>query len=283
MTTELFRQKFITVNKNWIIDNLEFVLGFDKLDKEINDTNEKVEAKLQRLYQEAVNYEAIDQEIQNKKALIKRDLQVLPYNQKGEGEINDEFGIRLDISKDSIIDEPIGKIGKVNMKSVHKPYTKLIAVIWRNKAREIIRFKTWSIEVLEEAKMEYCEKCNSTFNLHVFQDIPFVQLVNEFKKENNGINMMMANWQKFYAKKQTFITLCMECAYLRNTKIITKQNEENEKVIISKKNDEKIREDLSKPNVKGMLLMWRFEARSKIRIDRMDKRNKKQKTQDYHY
>ena len=283
MTTELFRQKFITVNKNWIIDNLEFVLGFDKLDKEINDTNEKVEAKLQRLYQEAVNYEAIDQEIQNKKALIKRDLQVLPYNQKGEGEINDEFGIRLDISKDSIIDEPIGKIGKVNMKSVNKPYTKLIAVIWRNKAREIIRFKTWSIEVLEEAKMEYCEKCNSTFNLHVFQDIPFVQLVNEFKKENNGIKMMMANWQKFYAKKQTFITLCMECAYLRNTKIITKQNEENEKVIISKKNDEKIREDLSKPNVKGMLLMWLFEARSKILIDRMDKRNKKKKTQDYHY
>ena len=283
MTTELFRQKFITVNKNWIIDNLEFVLGFDKLDKEINDTNEKVEAKLQRLYQEAVNYEAIDQEIQNKKALIKRDLQVLPYNQKGEGEINDEFGIRLDISKDSIIDEPIGKIGKVNMKSVNKPYTKLIAVIWRNKAREIIRFKTWSIEVLEEAKMEYCEKCNSTFNLHVFQDIPFVQLVNEFKKENNGIKMMMANWQKFYAKKQTFITLCMECAYLRNTKIITKQNEENEKVIISKKNDEKIREDLSKPNVKGMLLMWLFEARSKILIDRMDKKNKKKQTQDYHY
>ena len=274
MTTELFRQKFITVNKNWIIENLEFVLGFDKLDKEINDPNEKVDAKLQYLYQEAVNYEAIDKEIQNKKELIKRDLQLMPYNQEPQGEVNNEFGIRLDISKDSVIDEPITRLGKINMDSVKKPYTILIAKIWKNKAREVIRFKMWSIDVLEEARLTYCEKCNSTFNLHVFQKIPIVRMIKEFKKENSGNKLIMANWQKYYAKTQTFTTLCMECAYLRNSKYLAEKLA-NEKVIQIKDDRAKIYEDLNKNHIKQMLLMWLLESRTKILIDRMKKRKEK--------
>lgn len=274
MTTELFRQKFIKVNKNWIIENLEFVLGFDKLDKEINDPNEKVDAKLQYLYQEAVNYEAIDKEIQNKKELIKRDLQLMPYNQELQGEVNNEFGIRLDISKDSVIDDPITNLGKINMVSVKKPYTILIAKIWKNKAREVIRFKMWSIDVLEEARMTYCEKCNSTFNLHVFQKIPIVRVVKEFKKENSGNKLIMANWQKYYAKNQTFTTLCMECAYLRNSKYYAEKLG-NQKVIQIKNDRAKTHDTLKKNHIKQMLLMWLLESRTKILIDRMKKRKEK--------
>ena len=271
-----FRHKFIKVNKDWIIDNLEFVLGLDKIDKDIGDTNEKSEVKLEKIYQDALNYEAIDQEIQKKKELIKRDLQLMPYNQKLIGEVNEEFNLRLDISKDSVIDEPYDVKGKINIEDLkNKDLIKNIAIFWREKAKEIIKIKLWSIDVLNFKKKSYCEKCNATFNLHVFQRFSFRNLIADFKKIFIGSNINISNWQKFYEKNQIFTTLCMECAYLKNsTYIIHKVHEENKSIKIIQSR-EQIEKGLKKNYIKGILMMWLFEARTKILIGRMEKNKNK--------
>ena len=271
-----FRHKFIKVNKDWIIDNLEFVLGLDKIDKDIGDTNEKSEVKLEKIYQDALNYEAIDQEIQKKKELIKRDLQLMPYNQKLIGEVNEEFNLRLDISKDSVTDEPYDVKGKINIEDLkNKDLIKNIAIFWREKAKEIIKIKLWSIDVLNFKKKSYCEKCNATFNLHVFQRFSFRNLIADFKKIFIGSNINISNWQKFYEKNQIFTTLCMECAYLKNsTYIIHKVHEENKSIKIIQSR-EQIEKGLKKNYIKGILMMWLFEARTKILIGRMEKNKNK--------
>ena len=267
-----FRHKFIKVNKDWIIDNLEYVLGLDKLDKDIGDTNEKAEAKLEKIYQDALNYEAIDQEIQKKRELIKRDLQLMPYNQKLVGEVNEEFNLRLDISKDSIIDEPYDVKNKINFDDIKdKDFIKDIAIFWREKAKEVIKIKLWSVDVINFKKKTYCEKCNATFNLHVFQSIPFIDLIRDFKKNFIGVNINISNWQRFYEKNQIFTTLCMECAYLKNSQyLINKINKENKKIGIIQSR-EQIEKGLKKSHIKGIAMMWLYEARAKILMGRMEK------------
>ena len=281
-----FRHKFIKVNKDWIIDNLEFVLGLDKLDKDIGDTNEKAEAKLEKIYQDALNYEAIDQEIQRKKELIKRDLQLMPYNQKLVGEVNEEFNLRLDISKDSVIDEPYDVKNKINFDDIKdKDFIKDIAIFWREKAKEVIKIKLWSIDVLNNKKKTYCEKCNGTFNLHVFQNVPFINLIREFKKIFIGSNINISNWQRFYSKNQVFTTLCMECAYLKNSQyLINKIHQENKNIRIIQSR-EQIEKGLKKSHIKGIAMMWLYEARAKILMGRMEKNknNEENKNNDNYY
>jgi len=281
MTTDLFREKFIKVNKTWIIENLEYVLGLDKIGEDLNDTNIRVRNKLEKIYQDALNYESIDNQIQLKKDLIKKDLDMMPYNQELIGKINEEFGIREDISKDSVIDEPNDIREKIlNNNNITKEqinYVKNVAIIWRNIAREIMRFKLWSIDVLNDVKKNYCEKCNAKFNLSVFQDIPFNKLIYKYKKSMIGKELMMNSWQRFYKKNQIFITLCMECGYIRNSQFLVNQVKQNENNYKEKESKNQLMNGLKKDHVKGIAMLWLYNARTKILTEKMKKVEKKNK------
>ena len=210
----------------------------------------------------------------------------MPYNQKLIGEVNEEFNLRLDISKDSVIDEPYDVKNKITFNDIkNKDFIKDIAIFWREKAKEVIKIKIWSVEVLNSQKKTYCEKCNATFNLHVFQSVPFINLIRDFKKKCIGTNITISNWRRFYKKNQVFTTLCMECAYLKNSQyLINKIHQENKNIRIIQSR-EQIEKGLKKSHIKGIAMMWLYEARAKILMGRMEKNkineDKKNNENDY--
>ncbi len=132
MKTELFRHKFITYNKNFILNNLDKLLidendlvqdlniskeGSGLFDK-VSDNNtffnkvqlEKIKNDFKDIYQNVVNYDAIDRYLQAKKNHIKKEMQILPYNQKIKGDVDEVYNIRMDISDDNSADEQIFKM-----------------------------------------------------------------------------------------------------------------------------------------------------------------------------
>jgi hypothetical protein len=288
MTTNDFREKFIKINREWLVQNLELIFDLENINKDLIDLNEDGERDLEKIYKNALNYQIMDDEIQSKKNLIKKDLDLLPYNQNLIGTINKEFGIREDISKDSIIDEPNYIKSKIKIPNDKKKYIKNIALIWKSKADEILRYKKWSIDVLSEVEKDYCEKCNGKFNLHVFQEKPIVKIIMEFKKLNLGKKIMMNKWQKYYKNNQTFITLCMECGYLRNSKfLLNNLNEKNKNIFDNennliledkKKKEKQLIKGLKKPHIRSIIYLWLINSRTKILEEKIKNiQNKKKK------
>ena len=290
-TSKKFRSKFVKVNKIWIIENLTKALGIE--DDINNDLDEKgkgqlnkkkeLELKLQQIYQDALDYEFIEKEMQQKKELIKRDLEIMPYNQENVGEINKDYGIRLDISKDSnsdisgiYFDGKIKKLDKFFEKDENIDLKKRIidiAQIWKNKAKEILIFKKWSVDVIRKKKKSKCQKCSSDFNLQVYQNIPFEELIEDFKKRNIGEVPGIIKWQKYFEANQKFVTLCVECAYIRNTQMVINKALSSDKNKETKKKIENkiLTERLKKYYIKGIALNWLYHARSKILIRKIDR------------
>jgi len=407
MKTDLFRHKFLIYNKNFIVDNLDKLLKEDVeednnldlegdeengfLDKNSTDTFlnkteiEKINYNFKDIYQKVVNYDAIDKYIQVKKNQIKKELQILPNNQKIKGEIDEVYKVRLDISDDISADEPQKnwkiphklkyfpqlkkkikknkrrntnywlkminipkKIGnfmiekkidnsinflekqkytynkdilydKNNNKSLNSigitfnelelnKYYKfkknneekflkekkkdfvffnkksnqfmlkfcLLTKIWLGKAKEIILFKKWSLELLRKIINKNCEKCKSTFNLHVFQKNPINNIIHGYKNQMIGKEFSKVSWLLYFEKNQKFITLCMECSYLQNVIKKDKENKDYQiKVKIGKLGviDKELRNNLKKPHVRGILFNWLFEARSNLLINKIGKKN----------
>ena len=291
-TSKKFREKFVKVNKIWIIENLAKVLGieddinnyFDEKGKGQFNTNKELELKLQQIYQDALNYEFIEKEIQHKKELIKRDLEIMPYNQENIGEINKDYGIRLDISKDSNSDLSSiyydGKIKKLDQYFEKDENIDLkkriidIAQVWKNKAKEILRFKKWSVDVIKKMKKSKCQKCSSDFNLQVYQNIPFEELIEDFKKRNMAEQPGIIKWQKYFEQNQKFVTLCVECAYIRNTQMVINKalsSDKNKETRMKKIENKILTERLKKYYIKGLALNWLYLARSKILIRKIDR------------
>jgi hypothetical protein len=296
MNTKMFRNKFVKVNKTYIIENLTNILGIEedvnnyKEEKEKgNEAKRILDSKLQQIYQDALNYEFIEKEIQHKKELIKRDLQLMPYNQENIGQINKNFGIRSDISKDSDTDllsvDVASKLKKLDIffeKSENFTLKKRIINIihiWKNKAKEILRYKIWSVDVIKKMKRNRCQRCSSDFNLQVFQNIPFGELVERFKTINKGEGIGVYKWQKYFEKNQVFVTLCIECSYIRNTQMVinkylaSDKNKESKVKIIENKI---LASRLKKNNIKGIALNWLYLARSKILIRKIDRELKEE-------
>lgn len=44
----------------------------------------------------------------------------------------------------------------------------------------------------------------------------FQQVCDKFTAEHQGIPFSVERWRRFYVRRQVFITLCMECAYIDN-------------------------------------------------------------------
>jgi len=46
--------------------------------------------------------------------------------------------------------------------------------------------------------------------------VGFQQVCDKFRSEHQGIPFSVERWRRFYVRRQVFITLCMECAYIDN-------------------------------------------------------------------
>ena len=296
MTSKRYRNKFVKINKIWIIENLTNILGieedvnnyFEEKEKGNFDTKQQLDLKLKQIYQDALNYEFIENEIQRKKELINRDLELMPYNQDYIGQINKNFGIRLDISNDSESDLPsiniaskFKKLDEFFKKKENKNLRKRInqiAQIWKNKAKEILKYKKWSVNAIQEMKKNKCERCSSFFYLQVFQNIPFEELVKDFKNRNKGEEIGAYKWEKYFKKNQIFMTLCAECGYIRNSQMVINKflsSDKNKESRVKKIESKILKERLKKYYIKGIALNWLFIARSKI-LNRKIEREKKE-------
>ena len=298
MSTKKFRDKFVKINKIWIIENLINILGIEeeanyyleeREKRELNSKNQ-LELKLKKIYQDALNYEFVEREIQQKKDLIKKDLNFMPYNQDNVGQLNEEYGIRLDISMDSNSDLPnnidlelkLKKMGKYLEKSENSNLKKRIidiAKIWKNKAKEILIYKKWSVDIIQKKKRNKCERCNSNFNLQVYQNIPFEELVEDFNNKSKGEMIGKYKWQKYFGKNQIFITLCGECGYIRNSQMIINKylcSNKNNETKLKKIDNKIILQRLKKYYIKGIALNWLYQARSRILIRKINRELKEE-------
>ena len=298
MTTKKFRDKFVRINKIWIIENLINILGIEddanqfleeKEKAKFNDKNE-LDLKLKQIYQNALNYEFVEKEIQQKKDLIKNDLEFMPYNQDNVGQLNEEYGIRLDISLDSNSDLPNNIDIDIKIKKIKKFFKKKenlnlksriidIAKIWKNKAQEILKYKKWSVDVIQKKKKNKCERCNSSFNLQVYQNIPFEELVEDFISKNKGEMIAKYKWQKYFGKSQIFITLCSECGYIRNSQMVINKylcSKTNKETKLRKIDSKIILQRLKKSYIKGIVLNWLFTARSSILLRKIERELKEE-------
>ena len=96
----------------------------------------------------------------------------MPYNQALQGEVDKNYGVRLDISKDSISDlTNVVNLDKnpLKLKTIFEnpenaqllKRIKNICIIWRKDADEILMYKKWSVDIiLEQKKDKKCQKCN---------------------------------------------------------------------------------------------------------------------------
>ena len=77
----------------------------------------------------------------------------------------------------------------------------------------------------------------------------------------------------------------MECAYLKNSQyLINKIHQENKNIRIIQSR-EQIEKGLKKSHIKGIAMMWLYEARAKILMGRMEKNknNEENKNNDNYY
>ena len=148
-----------------------------------------------------------------------------------------------------------------------KKRIKEILQIWKNKANEILKYKKWSVKVIKRIKRNKCERCNGNFNLQVFQNIPFEELVKDFNNKFKGEEIGAYKWEKYFEKNQIFMTLCIECGYIRNSQMVINKflGSNNNKENGLKKIESKIlKERLKKYYIKGIALNWLYIARSQI-------------------
>jgi len=259
--TDVFRHKFISVNKEWLLKNLDHIFN------ETKSLSKQGEREIAEIYKQAVTYQRIDRQIKSKKEEITKSLKLLPYNLDYLGHVEKKYNTRLDISIDSDNDLPTSYI-KVDSK-IHCEKNSSLALIWLSRAKENNKFKRWSVALLAEKRKDKCEKCNSNFNLHCIQEVCLDLIIKEYKNENIGKVYSENTWKNFYLKNQKFLTLCMECAYFRNSEAMFDNNRNLNKKLHDENNRGKKIDRIRKiPKTKMMLLHWLMDCRSRILMEK---------------
>lgn len=195
-----FRHKFIRVNRAWVIENLSKVLTREYIMKDDDQF-------LLNVYQEAVNADAVEEKLKKEQAKIQQDLAVMPYNRK-------DIQV-VEVSDDSISDIPLYN-WKVPEKMFTQPKVRKLALTWLDFARQNMNLKEMVVDIVMNKCASRCARCKSNFRLQVIQEHPFSKIANEFRRDMSEIPFTKELFRRYYNRHQEFITLCMECAYIRS-------------------------------------------------------------------
>jgi hypothetical protein len=250
MMTDIYRNKFISVNKEWLIENLEKILNFDF--KANVKNSDELQKQFEYIYKAALECNQIDKSIHVKKDSLKKDFQI-SLKQSSENDSN------------IFEDKNINKLSMLK-KLVHLNLNKqspcaFIARLWLNKAKEILRFKTWSEDIINSIQMDKCVRCNNTDNVKLILQTELQVLVTLFLKQQEGKNFNKKHWERFYIKNQKFIILCSQCEYIRDlNKIFSSDYKKNKDLPVK----------LKLPHVKAIMFNWLMEARSRILLSKLE-------------
>jgi hypothetical protein len=96
-----------------------------------------------------------------------------------------------------------------------------IIKMWLDFARQQLRLKFIVADIVLAQLRSKCQKCSSRFRLQVIQKIDFNAICMKFREQTQGLQFTKQRWRTFYKRRQIFVTLCMECAYIQTLKAIT--------------------------------------------------------------
>lgn len=210
--TNPFRHKFMRVNREWLIHNIALILG----GKNYLSRAGPALQYLQAIYQRAVNAEAIDLRLRQEQAKIAEDLAQMPYNARAQARRRGvtSHAAQVIVSEDSVSDllAPSWQI-PAGLALDHVPR---LARLWLAFARQTMRLKAMVADLVAKQLTPQCQRCRSVFRLQVIQKVGFPQVCEKFRAEAQGLPFSVERWRRFYLRRQVFMTLCMECAYLDN-------------------------------------------------------------------
>jgi hypothetical protein len=144
------------------------------------------------------------------------------------------------------------------------------AKMWLAFARQNMRLKAMVSDLVAQQLKPHCQKCRSVYRLQVIQKIGFSQICEKFRAEHQGIPFTVDRWRAFYQRRQVYITLCMECAYIDNLNAahIVEQDGELQRLMAERQlknvgaHDQVVARKLKLPHVRKIIHRWLWMARS---------------------
>lgn len=268
--TNPFRHKFMRVNREWLIHNIALILGGKNY---LARAGPELQY-LQAIYQRAVNAEAIDVRLRQEQAKIAQDLALMPYNARAQAREKAQFtdgrAVDVVISDDSVSDIPAPQ-WRIPA-ALTEPHVQKLGLMWLAFARQTMRLKAMVSDLVARQLKAHCQRCRSVYRLQVIQKIGFSQLCEKFRAEHQGIPFTVERWRRFYERRQVFITLCMECAYIDNLNAahIVEQDGDLQRLMAENalKNvgahDQYVAQKLGLPHVRRIIMKWLWLSRSSL-------------------
>lgn len=224
MHNELFKHKFLSTNKEWLIHNLAGI---------IENEGEKGKS----IYQKIINEGARQEELKNNDAKGRRNKALLPFRTGGDDEVG-----KLPIKKEEklqmsmIVPEedqpPNYAIDAKQFENNKAPFR--IFKKWHEKALELRHFRELVADIHKEKMRGECRICRQTFKLYVFLLIPFEQIFYKYQREMIGIHIDPDHWKAYYRRHQQFRTICEECGFV-NSVMQSKYEQYKYKIMQDKK------------------------------------------------
>jgi len=252
MEADLFRKHFIQYNKEWIIKNLKLVIKSDHFEE-----NDGYLLNLYNVLKNEAGQEAKERRREEMLIRKKEGLTLSRFKDDGNNaESGQNAGNYEEIHEEVLYnnEENILKIKKFVLENLKK-----ILQIWLYNAKECGYLKRLVSDILNKKKECGCRRCGIDVELNVRENVPFLQLMRNFRVRLAGLPFNKDEWRRFYEKNQRFITLCSDCDLVHMVK--NKQKMLNyTKKLQAKKNDKNIEKDYAKL----ILLKWLFLARASL-------------------
>lgn len=253
MEADLFRKHFIQYNKDWILKNLKLVIKAEHFEE--ND------GYLLNLYNVLKNEAALEAKERRREEMIRKK-EGLAAPTKFRGDDMESNGL-LASNDEEIHGEVLNNNEEKNIIKVPKHLMeniiRKVLQFWLYNAKESVYLKKLVQDILNRKKEGVCRRCGIDVELNVRENVPFLQLIRNFRVRLAGLQFNKDEWRKFYEKNQRFITLCSDCDLVHMMK--NKQKMLNfSKKIQAKKNDKGVEKDISKQ----ILLNWLLAARASL-------------------
>ncbi len=247
MHHEVFKEKFLTKNKEWLVHNLKTII-------------DKGDPHGMEAYQNIVNEGAKLENKKNEDAKAKRNRAMLPYNKdKDREDAGATKGAnKLEVSEIVQADfpQPHLKVDPSKFDNQSSPaYT--IFKMWHQKALVSIKYQGLVANIHTEMMESKCVICGQRERLQIGLGKSFDQIFQQYQRETVGMPFDAEHWQGYYRRHQRFSTICAECAYVNNV-MQTKLTQYN--YILAKKPKQTLARVLN-PNTMLILNLWRLTAK----------------------
>jgi len=262
MEADLFRKHFIQYNKEWIIKNMKIVIKPEHFDE--ND------GYLLNLYNVLKNEASQEAKEKRREEMLIRKKEGLTLSRFKEEGVSPENG--MNPNEDEIHEEVLynNEENILKIKRYVLENVKRILQIWLYNAKECGYLKKLVSDILNKKKEGVCRRCGIDVELNVRENVPFLQLLRNFRVRLAGLPFNKDEWRKFYEKNQRFITLCSDCDLVHMVKNKQKMLNYNTKKLHARKNEKNVEKDWAKL----ILLKWLYMARAEMLIKNKESNKK---------